>query len=775
MGCFMTLKLENLIDVPKLQKLLDHLYNATGIPSTIVGLHGEIITTSGWRDICEEFHRINPITKANCIESDASINKQIHSGKEYVISKCRNGLTDIGLPIIIGQEHIATIFQGQFLMTEPDLDFFRAQAQRVGFDEAGYIQAIKSTPIIPESELYKTIAFLTDLGGFIAELGDSTLKNKQSYDELKETHIEMTALYEQMTATEMELRHHYDLLQQSHEDLFHSQKRYELVTEGSHDIVWDIDLLSNEIYLTDSFSTLFGIDKNTIKTIKDFGAMVHPDDYESVKANLYKCIEQPESINFEYVDSIRAYTSANELLWLSAKGQILTDQYGKAIRIAGALRDVTDIMNYQKSIERMAYTDNLTGAYNRNQLLIDLVQSIKLIQNENIDDLAIIFLDLDDFKNINDVYGHQSGDTVLIEITKKLNALTPPNTKLYRFGGDEFALIVRNHAIGELEALSVQILKDFKKPIIFDDKPFYITTSIGICQYSDSISTPDDLLMNSDTAMYKAKGNGKNSYVIFENHMQTQNINKRRIEEALNRALNRDELFLVFQPKVNLATDEVAGFEALVRWRLKGNDIISPAIFIPIAEERGLIKKIDQWVVNEAFSTIKIWEKKGYEYDHVSINLSPKSLTNDIVDYLKTMITLYSIDTTKVHIEITENVLINSYDYAVSIIRKLKVLGFQIALDDFGKGYSSLSYLKTLPIDILKIDKIFVDELLDDSNSIIDLIINIGQRYNMKIIAEGVETKEQMDTLKSYGCDYYQGYYFSKPIHGEPLIALLEK
>lgn len=770
----MDLKLENLIDVSRLQKLLDHLYDATGIPSTIVGINGETITTSGWRDICTEFHRANPITNANCIESDLAINESILSGEGYVISKCRNGLTDIGLPIYIDHHYIATIFQGQFLMDEPDLNFFRAQAKRVGFDETKYIQAIKETPIIPESEIFKIVTFLTDIGEFISQLGYATLKSKESYDELKETHIEMTALYEQMAATETELRHHYDLLQQSHEDLFHSQKRYELVTEGSHDIVWDIDLLNDEIYLTESFSELFGVDKNSIQTLSDFGSLVHPDDLESVKRNLYNCIEHPELSNYEYVDSIRAFTSQNDLLWLSAKGQILTDQHGKSIRIAGALRNVTDIMNYQKRIERMAYTDHLTGAYNRNQLLSDLVDSIDLIQSKQIDDLAIIFLDLDDFKNINDVYGHHSGDTVLIEITKKLIALTPANIKLYRFGGDEFALIAKNQSLSQLETLSIEILKDFKKPIIFDDKPFYITTSIGICQYSDTIATPDDLLMNSDTAMYQAKGNGKNSYVIFEKHMHTQNINKRRIEEALNRALNRDELFLVFQPKIDLLTDKVAGFEALVRWRLKGKDVISPAVFIPIAEERGLIKKIDQWVINEAFTTIKSWEKRGYKYDHVSINLSPKSLTNDIVDYLKSMITLYSIDTSKIHIEITENVLINSYDYAISIISKLKILGFKIALDDFGKGYSSLSYLKTLPIDILKIDKIFVDELLDDTDSIIDLIINIGQRYHMKIVAEGVETKAQMETLKRYGCDYYQGYYFSKPVDGEALIALLK-
>lgn len=258
---------------------------------------------------------------------------------------------------------------------------------------------------------------------------------------------------------------------------------------------------------------------------------------------------------------------------------------------------------------------------------------------------------------------------------------------------------------------------------------------------------------------------------VLKKEMDTENKRKREIEESLNRAIDENEFFIVYQPKIRVENNKIFGVEALIRWNDPQQGIISPMEFIPVAEERGLIKKIDKWVISHVVQQQKEWETKGYDFVTISINISPNFLMDKgSIHYLKKLIKDQEVNTMRLQFEITENILIKSYIQANKTILALKELGFSVALDDFGKGYSSLSYLKRLPVDDLKIDKLFIDEMLSDEQPIIDFIIGMGQRLNMNVIAEGVETKEQLDTLRHYGCDMYQGYYFSKPLTKEEII-----
>jgi diguanylate cyclase (GGDEF)-like protein/PAS domain S-box-containing protein len=759
----MDYKLCDLVDIERLQTLLDHLYDATGIPSGIIGADGEIITATGWRDICTKFHRVNPETNSKCIESDTSISDKIKEGERYIVSHCKNGLVDIGSPILVDGKHVATIFQGQFFFNEPDIEFFRKQSRAVGFDEEDYIEEILKTPVISENQIKKVVVFLTDLAEFIADIGFSNLSTQAAYNELNDNHQEITAVYEELVATEEDLREHFDLLKESNFELNKSKERYKLVTEGAHDIIWDINLIDDKIFLSEQFEKVYKINRDSINGLLDMRLIIHPNDYEEVHSRFLDCLRNPVQYDYQYSDTFRTIDSENNVIWISSKARILTDKKGKAIRIAGSFRDVTDTIDYQKGIEKMAFTDSLTKTFNRNQLMSDLRKLTFEIENNNNLKLATMFLDLDNFKNINDVYGHTTGDGILELIAKRLKKFSGEDVSVYRFGGDEFALIIKNHNKNMLKNKANNILKSFKDPIFYMDKPFYITASIGICPYPECASSPDGLLRNSDIAMYNAKSKGKNSFVMFEEAMHKSTITKRKIEESLNHAIDKEEFFLVFQPKIEISTGKVYGFESLIRWRLSKNKIVAPYKFIPIAEERGLIENIDHWVIRNVFKTVAEWTKKGYDFNIISINLSPMTLNENIVPYLRKMSEIYLVSPDKIQIEVTENVLIESYEMTSKLISDIRKMGYTVALDDFGKGYSSLSHLKNLPIDILKIDKLFVDEIVNDE-SIVDLIIEIGQRYKMKIVAEGVERKDQLDVLTSYGCDYYQGYYHSKPM-----------
>ena len=761
----MTYKLTELIDTKRLQLLLDYLYDAAGIPSRIIGADSEVITATGWRDVCTEFHRVNDINGKRCHKSDGNIQTDINSGERYVIRKYTNGMLDIASPIIIDNNHIATIFQGQFFFEKPDLSYLRSHAKEVGIDEESYLKAICDTPVISEEDIKPVVSFLTELADFISELGYSKLQIEQHSFELNTKHEELTAVYEELVAQEEELRSNYQLisdksqaLEISNEKLLKAKEAYELITEGSFDATWDIDLINETTHYSSGIESITGVPYSSDHKHSQIFNLLHPDDRKRVEKTYFDALEN-KSI---YIDKYRIINNFGQLKWVMVKGKIKRHN-NKAVRVAGSIGDITYQVKAEASIKDMAYTDSLTKTFNRNQMYHDLNAGLETVQSATDNNLIVMFLDIDNFKTINDIYGHTTGDSILIQVADRLKQHNDAGSELYRFGGDEF-VIVCNKSITCSFELAESILHDFRLPFLYLSIEHTLTASIGIASYPSDGLTVETLIKNADMAMYDAKEKGKNQYRKFDISMHESLIEKKHLDELLVVALKNKEFFLTYQPLVDIESNKVNGLEALIRWN-RNNEIITPNQFIPQAEHSGFIKNIDLFVLETVIQQIMSWLERDIQFDYVSVNLSPAFFMDDqLMSILENLIKTYAFNPRDIQIEITENILIKSFDQAYSIITRLKVLGFTIALDDFGQGYSSLSYLKSLPIDVLKIDKYFIDNLVDESEPIIEFIIGMGQRLKMTVVAEGVETVEQLNHLKSFNCDKYQGYLFSKPV-----------
>jgi len=758
----MKYKLSDLIDVNRLQELLDHLYDTTGIPSTIIDSQEEVIIETGSKPICTKFHRINHITNKRCIESDMAMTCRIKAGEQCVVTKCKNGLVDIGSPIIIDGNHIATVYQGQFFFEEPDLDFYGKLADETGMDKEEYLKAVRSTTVFPEEKIKSVVHFLTGLSKLITDIGYSKMKLNEAYIDLKESNEEITAVYEELTATEDTLREQYENLKEQSISLEESKQRYKLVAEGSNDIIWDIDWRTGNVFISDRCEEILGVKSKEIKTVKDYSKLIYKEDRKRTSEKFHKHLKHHD----EYEDEYRMVAKDGRIKWILCKFKILRDSNNEPIKIAGSASDITDKKLYQKRIEKMAYYDSLTNLYNRNGCIIQINNKLNDIKNENCRNIAVFLLDLDNFKNINDIYGHSAGDYILQKFSDRIFESHKENELFARLGGDEFIVLIYDYPnIKYVEKRANDILSIFKEPFYLKSKEFFITASIGIAVNTTKNTNSDELFKNADSAMYRAKRKGKNSFCFFNKDLHEKDLKKLSIEEDLSKAIKNNEFFLVYQPKINIKSNKVEGFEALIRWKHPSKGIIPPMEFIPIAEQTGLIREIDFWVLEEVFSQLKLWEKNGIDMGVISLNISPNQLKDTkIIDRVKKLIKEIATDTNKIQIEITENMFIESFENAKDIVLKLKEMGFKISLDDFGKGYSSLNYLKWLPIDVLKIDKSFVDGIHNDEYELIDLIISLAHRLKLEIVAEGVEHYDQYEYLKNNKCDVIQGYYIAKPL-----------
>lgn len=766
------MKLSDLIDVDRLQILIQHLFYANGIPTSIHELNGDKIISTDWRDVCKNFHRVNGITCQRCIENDRDLNKIINDTQKYAISKCRNGLIDIGAPILINGEHVASIFQGQFFFEEPDIDYFKKQAFLANFDEEKYIKAIKETPVISPHQMKELINFLTEFSTFIADLGLAHYETKKANIELYEQHQEISAMHEELVATEEELRRHNELITHKNQALEDATEKYKLVAEGSSNVIWDMHIDEGTLSLSKGFNAMIGYKDIEVDTLNKLLSFVHTEDVEQTR---YKYTTALESLDI-FDHQFRMITAEGDVKWVHFRAKIKRDKDNKPTRIAGSIHDITEHMTYQNYIQRMAYIDNLTGINNRNQMLIHLEDSFSYLKEHHNKKLSVILLNLDNYKDINDLYGHHLGDQILTSIALRLNSISDDRLGVYRYGGDEFVLIMKEDHREVIKKTAEKLLELFHIPITLHKKNYNLSASIGISIFPEGGTDVDRILLNAVTALKDAKSKGKNRITVFTSSMQEELTRIRLFDHALNIAIQNQEFFLVYQPKVDVITNKMKSVEALIRWRSPKEGIISPNEFIPIAEQRGFITKIDLWVLEESIKQAIEWTLCGYRFDYISVNMSPEFLMDPkLLKHVNALLKKYTLNTSKIQIEITENVFIDSFDSAVNVLMRLKELGFSIALDDFGKGYSSLSYLKQLPIDVLKIDKLFIDTMINDDHPIIEFIIAMGQRLKMKIVAEGVEKEEQLALLKTYGCDMYQGYLFSTPLSPLEITTFFSK
>lgn len=461
--------------------------------------------------------------------------------------------------------------------------------------------------------------------------------------------------------------------------------------------------------------------------------------------------------------------------WLTISS--IKDDNGIVTNFVAVFSDITDRKHTEEKLRKLAHYDTLTGVANRYTLNTRLESLIQTASKYN-QQLAILFLDLDRFKHINDTLGHSYGDLLLKEVSIRLKGLIKNKDIIARLGGDEFVIVLTNikHP-KEAVIVAEDIIHALSSSFLLNKHEVYVSTSIGISFFPLDGTSMESLLRNADKAMYQAKSSGKNHFEFYHTDMHQNESKQMKMEVLLRKAIEQNELFLVYHPQVDLKTGQIIGVEALVRWKQEELGIVSPVDFIPLAEETGLIIPISEWIIKQACEDIKNIHLNGFSHVKVSINISALHFNQDtFLKSVETIISHANVDPHSIEFELTESMIMPNATHIINRLVKLKKLGIKLSIDDFGTGYSSLSYLNRFPLDTLKIDKSFVSKLgvYHDDSSLVEAIITIAHRLNLSVVAEGVESKKQLEFLKKEKCDAIQGYYITKPVPFLQLIDFLE-
>ncbi|WP_347862316.1 EAL domain-containing protein [Salimicrobium sp. PL1-032A] len=446
---------------------------------------------------------------------------------------------------------------------------------------------------------------------------------------------------------------------------------------------------------------------------------------------------------------------------------------GKMIGAFGEFRDISEQYSLQKKYNYLAYHDDLTELPNRRYFMEEMETTIRGIDDGVDDNAALVFIDLDRFKIINDNFGHSKGDKLLVDVSRRLEECVGPQDFVARMGGDEFIVLLKNFTENHyVTTIAERFLEKLNAPFLIENNEFHTTASIGIVYYPDTPITAETFMVYADNAMYEAKEQGKNTYVIYNEGLLDETIKEYKLEADLRNAIEHEEFVLYYQPQINNRTGKLSGMEALIRWQHPELGLLPPGAFIRLAEQNGLITQIGEWVVQEACRQQREWKDEGRELVRISVNLSTQQFLNrNLTGFIEQTLKKYDGSPEWLGVEITEYMAME-YEQSVKVLEELKELGIGISIDDFGTGYSSLNHLKNFEIDYIKIDKSFIQEVTGDHNDavIVEAIITLAHNLDMDIIAEGVETSEQLDFLVQHECDVSQGYFFSKPLPPSEII-----
>ena len=472
----------------------------------------------------------------------------------------------------------------------------------------------------------------------------------------------------------------------------------------------------------------------------------------------------------------QVYRKGGEIIWISENARAVFDDEGRILLYEGTVEDVTERKLYQARIEQQANYDTLTGLANRSLLNDRLQQSILSAQRHG-SQVAVAFVDLDRFKFVNDSLGHHFGDRLLKMMAERLRGCVRDCDTVARLGGDEFVLLIADDSGHEVVThIMERVLSSVAQPWVIEEGEFNVTCSIGIAMYPADGNDAEALLKNADSAMYRAKEGGGGGFNFFTNDLNVQMTERLEMESRLRRALERQQFQLHYQPRVDLMSGRIIGTEALIRWYIPEQGMIAPARFIPLAEETGLIVPIGRWVLQTACAQNKAWQLAGLPPIVVSVNVSARQFRHDnLVETVASVLAQTGLDGRYLEIELTESMVMHDAAKLAAMLVELKKLGIQIAVDDFGTGYSSLSYLKRFPVDRLKVDRSFVQDITSDHDdaTIVRTIIALGHNLSLKVVAEGVETEEQVNFLRQNHCDEMQGYFFGKPMTADEFCQVL--
>lgn len=511
------------------------------------------------------------------------------------------------------------------------------------------------------------------------------------------------------------------------------------------------------IYSNNAAEKLTGYTKKELISLQLWD-LIHPDDYVEINQEFSRQMKKSGSFNFS---NLRILTKRGEEKWISLKGGV-SQMEGETVIIATAF-DITQIVQAQENLKYLAHHDYLTGLENRWAFHENLLKSMEDCEERG-KSVAVLFLDIDRFKELNDTEGHVVGDKILRAAGSRLLSVVDEGTSVARIGSDEFTIILRNSSPLEAEQCALRILNAFDEPFAFTGKEFHISLSIGICIYPDDGEDLETLLKNADMAMFKAKAEGGSTYQFYRQEMSEEAKEKMDLRNRLFGAIERNELALHFQP-IYEGKDKLVGFEALLRWFDPKYGMIPPDKFIPIAEESGLIVPLGEWVLNVACTHIKNLQLEGHKNLRVSVNLSAKQFhRRDLLDVLEKVLTRVGLSPSFLELEITERTAVMDLENTTAMLYALSTKGVRLAIDDFGVGYSSMTYLKRFPIHCIKIDMSFIKDIERDpkDRAIVEAIVTMAHGLGLEVVAEGVETEGQLKILSEIGCNSYQGHYFGK-------------
>jgi len=584
--------------------------------------------------------------------------------------------------------------------------------------------------------------------------------------------LENAALYEQVQAELAERR-------KVEEALRISEERYALAMQGSNDGLWDWDLRTNTIYFSPRWKAMIGFEEAEFSNHPDeWFNRVHPEDVQKLKSDIHShLIRRSPHFESEY----RILHKDGSYRWMLCRGLAVWDGRGNATRIAGSQTDITDRKFAEQKLLNYAFYDRLTGLPNRALFLERLSHAMDLAKRHPDFHFAILFMDLDRFKDVNDSLGHMKGDELLRTVGHLLQKRLRASDTIARFGGDEFVILLEDiHQGANAVQVANWILNALSSPIRLGNHQVYVSASIGIVLNHKGYQKPEEILRDADIAMYHAKAKGKSRYEIFDPAMRTQILERLELENDLRRALENRELNVFYQVVVALKTGQISGLEALVRWQHPEKGLLLPKDFIPVAEESGLIVSIERWVIREACYQLLKWQKEIPALHHLtmSVNITGKHLVQpDFVPFIAETLSEIGLPPNSLILEITEKGIVENEDSVLDACQKIHDLGIQIQIDDFGSSYSSLSYLSQLPIRALKIDQSFIGKMMHNGHeaNLVQAVLTLSQRLGVEVIAEGIEVKEQYEQLKALGCGYGQGFFIFQPLNQDDTKRLLTK
>lgn len=561
------------------------------------------------------------------------------------------------------------------------------------------------------------------------------------------------------------------------EALSRSEERYALAAAGANDGLWDWDLTQDRLYTSPRWREMLGLGRDTLSEQPDeWFNRVHPSDVEDLEQALHEHLSgRTDHLYTEF----RVLHAEGAYLWTVARALAVRDDMGQATRLTGSLTDITERKRAEEKLLRDALYDTVTGLPNRALFLDRLEQERRRHKDPGLDTFAVLLLDLDRFKVVNDSLGHDLGDTLLIEVARRLESSIKPGDSVARLSGDEFGILLTSIEGAEQAQDMVHWLQaDISAAFMIGNQEVFTSASIGIAMPSQGFADSEEMLRAADIAMYKAKEKGQSSSAIFDPQMQSRAITQMQLENDLRRAVDRGEIEMYYQPIISFRTGRIAGVEALARWRHPDRGTVVPADFIPLAEDTGLITTIGTTALRLACRQMKSWERDLGELapETMSVNLSSRQLQDpDMVREIELILAREDIKGSRLKLEVTESMIMMNPETTSRILFDLKELGVALSIDDFGTGYSSLSYLHRFPFDTLKIDRSFVVSMEDKTENmeIIRSIALLAHNLGMDIIAEGVETDRHMRRLNELNCEFGQGYYFASPLPAERITELI--